>query len=90
MEKIFTFSDLEMQNKKKRTRRDEFLGKMESIVLWSDIVSLVKPYYYSNRTGSPATRLEVILRMYFLQRQLAFRSQVAHRRRCLHGLGSQR
>jgi len=67
MEKILTFSDLETQNKKKRTRRDEFLGKMESIVPWSDIVSLVKPYYYSNRTGRPATRLEVILRMYFLQ-----------------------
>jgi len=67
MEKILTFSDLEAQNKKKRTRREEFLGKMESIVPWSDIVSLVKPYYYSNRTGRPATRLEVILRMYFLQ-----------------------
>jgi len=67
MEKILTFSDLETQNKKKRTRREEFLGKMESIVPWSDIVSLVKPYYYSNRTGRPATRLEVILRMYFLQ-----------------------
>jgi len=67
MEKILTFSDLETQNKKKRTRREEFLGKMESIVPWPDIVSLVKPYYYSNRTGRPATRLEVILRMYFLQ-----------------------
>jgi transposase, IS5 family len=67
MEKILTFSDLETQNKKKRTRREEFLSKMESIVPWSDIVSLVKPYYYSNRTGRPATRLEVILRMYFLQ-----------------------
>ena len=67
MEKTLTFSDLETQNKKKRTRREEFLGKMESIVPWSDIVSLVKPYYYSNRTGRPATRLEVILRMYFLQ-----------------------
>jgi len=67
MEKILTFSDLETQNKKKRTRREEFLGKMESIVPWSDIVSLVRPYYYSNRTGRPATRLEVILRMYFLQ-----------------------
>jgi len=37
MEKILTFSDLETQNKKKRTRRDEFLSKMESIVPWSDI-----------------------------------------------------
>jgi len=67
MEKILTFSDLETQNKKKRTRRDEFLSKMEAIVPWSDIVSLVKPCYHSNRTGRPATRLEVILRMYFLQ-----------------------
>ena len=28
MEKILTFSDLETQNKKKRTRRDEFLSKI--------------------------------------------------------------
>ena len=47
MEKTLTFSDLETQNKKKRTRREEFLSKMESIVPWSDIASLVKPYYYS-------------------------------------------
>ena len=67
MEKILTFADLETQSKKKITRREEFLGKMESIVPWFNIVSLVKPYYYSNKTGRPATRLEVILRMYFLQ-----------------------
>jgi len=67
MEKILTFGDLETQTKKKRTRREEFLSKMESIVPWPRIVSLIRPYYYCNRTGRPATRLEVILRMYFLQ-----------------------
>lgn len=67
MEKILTFGDLEKHGKKKRTRREEFLGKMESIVPWASMVSLVQPYYYSNKTGRPATKLETILRMYFLQ-----------------------
>jgi hypothetical protein len=66
MEKILTFAGLESQSKKKRTRREEFLCKMESMVPWHEIVSLAKPCYYSNRTYRPATRLEVILRMYFL------------------------
>ncbi|MDR0516606.1 MAG: IS5 family transposase [Fibromonadaceae bacterium] len=67
MEKILTFADLEIRSNKKMTRREEFLGKMESIVPWQEIASLIQPCYYSNRTGRPATRLEVILRMYFLQ-----------------------
>jgi hypothetical protein len=33
MEKILTFSVLESHSKKKTTRREEFLGKMESIGL---------------------------------------------------------
>jgi IS5 family transposase len=67
MEKILTFADLETRAKKKKTRKEEFLGKMASIVPWSDIASLIQPYYYSNKMGRPATRLDVILRMYFLQ-----------------------
>jgi len=67
MDKILTFADLESQPKKKTTRREEFLGKMEAVVPWADIASLIQPHYHSNRTGRPATRLDVILRMYFLQ-----------------------
>ncbi|MCL2101623.1 MAG: IS5 family transposase [Fibromonadales bacterium] len=40
---------------------------MNEIVPWSRVISSVKPYYYNNKTGRPATPLKVVLRMYFLQ-----------------------
>ena len=67
MDKQLTFSALEHQKHKRTTRRDEFLSKMDDIVPWPHIISLVQPYYYSGRFGRPPTSLEVILRMYFLQ-----------------------
>ena len=62
-----SFSSLETQHKKRTTRREEFLRKMDKIVPWSKIAELVKPYYYANHTGRRATQLDVIIRMYFLQ-----------------------
>jgi IS5 family transposase len=67
MEKALTFADLQYQNHKKRTRREEFLNKMDKIVPWEQIAQLIRPHYYSNVTGRRATNLNVILRMYFLQ-----------------------
>jgi len=67
MPQILSFSALESQSKKKRTRREAFLAKMESIVPWQSIISLVRPHYPPGKGGRPATSLEVILRMYFLQ-----------------------
>lgn len=62
-----SFSSFEQQSRKKPTRRQEFLRKMDGIVPWAKLVELIKPYYYSNKVGRPPTSLEVILRMYFLQ-----------------------
>lgn len=30
---------------RKRTRRDEFLAKMEQVVLWSKLCALIEPVY---------------------------------------------
>lgn len=67
METQLSFSSLEHQPRKTPTRRQEFLRKMDLIVPWAKIIELIKPYYYDNRIGRPATQIEVILRMYFLQ-----------------------
>ena len=42
-----TFSDLEYSNRKKKTKREEFLDVMEEIIPWDEWVEFVKLYYPS-------------------------------------------
>jgi IS5 family transposase len=68
MERQMTLSDVEYGSIKKRTRREEFLETMDSIVPWDCFCEIVRPYYYHNNTvGRPAKEIETMLRMYFLQ-----------------------
>lgn len=51
----------------KRTRRREFLGEMERVVPWSDLVALVAPYMPEGRRGRPPFSAETMLRIHFMQ-----------------------
>lgn len=51
----------------KKTRREEFLQKMDAVVPWSELCALVEPYYPKPGNGRPPKDLEVMLRMHFLQ-----------------------
>src|SRR6201993_3948249 len=62
-----TFSESEYEGKKKVTRRDEFLGTMEKIVPWGELIACVQPSYPEGKRGRPPIGLERMLRMYFLQ-----------------------
>lgn len=62
-----TFSDIEYSNRRKKTKRDEFLEIMEEIIPWEEWVSHVEPYYYSGKRGRPPMGIEKMLRMYLLQ-----------------------
>lgn len=63
-----SFSQIEYEAKKKRTRRDIFLARMESVVPWSRLMAVVEPHYpKSGRRGRPPIGLERMLRMYFIQ-----------------------
>ena len=66
--KQLSFFQAEYGNKKKLTRRDVFLAKMESVVPWARLTAVIEPYYpRSGRRGRPPIGLERILRMYFVQ-----------------------
>ena len=67
MEKQNTLTDIEYENRRKKTRREEFLETMEKIVPWKRLSELIQPYYYQNKAGRPPIGLETMLRMYFLQ-----------------------
>lgn len=62
-----TFSDIEYSNRKKKTKREEFLEAMDSIIPWARWTSLIQPYYPKGKRGRPPKSIETMLRMYLLQ-----------------------
>jgi IS5 family transposase len=63
-----SFSLAEFECKKKTTRREIFLTKMEQVVPWSRLMEVIEPYYpKSGKRGRPPIGLERMLRMYFVQ-----------------------
>jgi len=62
-----SFSSFEQAQKKKRTKREVFLGEMDSVVPWGRLEALIAPHYTKPRKGRPQMPLGVMLRIYFLQ-----------------------
>ena len=67
MEKQLNFTDLEYNSRRRTTRREEFLKKMEQILPWKSWVELIRPYYPNGKRGRPPYEIEVMLRMILLQ-----------------------
>jgi len=66
MGKQISFSELEYQNKRKKTQKERFFASMEAIVPLSRWCAIIRPYYYENGTGRPPIELETILKMYLV------------------------
>ena len=62
-----TFSDIEYSNRKRKTKREEFLEAMDEIIPWKYWVDMIRPYYPSGKRGRPPRDIEVMLRMYLMQ-----------------------
>jgi transposase, IS5 family len=63
-----SFAQAEYDKKKKRTRRELFLAKMEQVVPWTRLMEVIEPHYpKSGKRGRPPIGLERMLRMYFVQ-----------------------
>jgi IS5 family transposase len=62
-----SFSDAEYADKRKRTRREQFLGEMEQVVPWKSLLDLIEPHYpVAGRCRHPYP-LEPMLRIHLLQ-----------------------
>ena len=61
-----SFTEIEYENRKRRTKRDEFLERMDRLIPWKEWRALVEPYYPFGRRGRPPRGVEVMLRMYLL------------------------
>ena len=62
-----TFAQAEFSAKKKRTRREEFLARMEEVIPWGKLLAVIAPHYPKGERGRPPMGLERMLRVYFLQ-----------------------
>jgi IS5 family transposase len=62
-----SFSQTEFAAKKKTTRREKFLARMEALIPWADLLAVIKPFYPKGERGRPPVGLERMLRVYFLQ-----------------------
>lgn len=62
-----TFSDIEYANRRKKTKREEFLASMNQMIPWQHWVDFIVPYYPSGKRGRPPKNIETMLRMYLMQ-----------------------
>ena len=62
-----SFADLEYQGKKRRTRREVFLERMESLVPWEKLEGRIRPHYFSSERGRRPYSLSVMLRVHIVQ-----------------------
>jgi IS5 family transposase len=62
-----SFSQAEFADKKKITRREKFLVRMEEVIPWARLLAVIEPHYPKGERGRPPIGLERMLRVYFLQ-----------------------
>lgn len=62
-----SFSRAEFATKKKITRREKFLARMEALIPWTKLLAVIEPFYPKGERGRPPVGLERMLRVYFLQ-----------------------
>ena len=61
------FSRAEFADKKKITRREQFLTRMAALIPWAKRLAVIEPFYPKGERGRPPIGLERMLRVYFLQ-----------------------
>jgi IS5 family transposase len=71
-----SFSQAEFADKKKITRREKFLARMEEIIPWADLLAVIEPFYPKGERGRPPLGLERMQRVYFLQQWYGLADEV--------------
>ena len=62
-----SFSDAEQMHKKRKTRRERFLERMNKLIPWETLETLIEPFYHRKATGRPPYPLKVMLRVHAMQ-----------------------
>ena len=62
-----TFADLDYQNKKRKTRRELFLERMDGLIPWERLEERIRPVYPKAGKGRRPYPLPVMLRIHCVQ-----------------------
>ncbi len=62
-----TFADLEFENKKRKTRREKFLERLDGLIPWERLEERIRPCYPKAGNGRPPYALSVMLRVHCVQ-----------------------
>ena len=62
-----SFADLEYESKKRKTRRERFLERMDALIPWERLLEEIRPYYPKAGKGRAPYELESMLRVHCVQ-----------------------
>ena len=65
-----SFTDVEYGNRRRISRREQFLEQMDATIPWDRWVAVIEPFYYQQapgKKGRKAKPVQTMLRMYLLQ-----------------------
>ncbi len=62
-----TFADLEYECKKRKTRREKFLERMDGLIPWEKLEERIRPIYTRAGRGRRPYELSVMLRIHCVQ-----------------------
>ena len=65
-----SFTDVEYANRRRTSKREQFLETMDATIPWQVWIGLIEPHYYADRPGKrgrKAKPIATMLRMYLLQ-----------------------
>jgi len=62
-----SFAEAEYQNKKRKTRREKFLDRMDRLMPWDRLLKQLKRHYPKGGTGRPPYPLDTMLRIHCMQ-----------------------
>ena len=62
-----TFADLEYDGKKRKTRRERFLERMDGLIPWDRLEDRIRPFYPKAGRGRRPHDLSVMLRIHCVQ-----------------------
>jgi hypothetical protein len=76
-----TFADSEFSTKRRQTRKEIFLSRMEQILPWQNMTAVIEPFYPKAGNGRRPYPLETMLRIHCMQHwymKASIRARVEH------------
>ena len=67
MSQQFTFADSEFSSKRRQTRKEIFLSRMDNLLPWSQLLGVIEPFYPKAGNGRRPYALENMFRIHCMQ-----------------------